>query len=114
MFNGHKTWTASVGAAMAYVIGQDMWLDALTVNHVPENPDEEERVEASGAEIRREAVLVGRHSPMSYFAKRAPRSIARMRVFMTLCVREPQGGLCGMKCRWLNFGGGRVVTPGGA
>lgn len=62
MFNGHKMYSAGVGANMAYVVGQDMWLDAITVNHVPENPDEALRVTDNGAEIQRppmEAKLCG-------------------------------------------------------
>ena len=58
LFNGHKTYTAGVGSAMAYVIGQDMWLDPLTTNHVPSNPDEEARIVANGGAIKRAALAV--------------------------------------------------------
>jgi hypothetical protein len=49
---------AGVGTAMAYVVGQDMWLDAVTVNHSPSNPDEEARVLSSGADIETAALDV--------------------------------------------------------
>jgi hypothetical protein len=44
---------------MAYVVGQDMWLDALTHNHTPEDVVERERVETAGAEVLKPAVLAG-------------------------------------------------------
>ena len=56
LFQGHKTYTASVGAAMAYVVGQDMWLDPLTVSHTPYNEEEADRVTANGGEIETAAV----------------------------------------------------------
>jgi serine/threonine protein phosphatase PrpC len=57
LINGYKVYTAGAGANMTYVVGQDMWLDPLTVHHVPENPVERERVEASGAEVLRPALF---------------------------------------------------------
>ncbi len=58
IFNGHKIYIGGVGAAMAYVIGQDMWLDAVTINHSPSNLDEADRVLSSGAVIEKAALDV--------------------------------------------------------
>ena len=57
----HRLYCAGAGANMAYIMGQDMWLDPITQCHVPENEAERQRVEDAGAEIVKEAMAgVGR------------------------------------------------------
>lgn len=56
LINGFKVFCAGVGANMAYVVGQDMWLDAVTHCHTPEDVVERERVEAAGAEVLKPAI----------------------------------------------------------
>lgn len=90
-FNGHKMYTVGVGAARAFVVGQDMWLDPLTGLHLPSNEEEAERVEAHGGEIQRAQLEVGVAPPpprTHTAAPMFPRVHVRVR---TVCAGELLG-----------------------